>query len=96
MPDITVLNTTESSIALGLQPGHGVLNEYIITIQCMDATQDRCHCKEEHRVPGNAKSFVIDDLRPSVEYGISVVAWAGSELAETSVEVTLEERTCEF
>eukprot|EP00057_Strongylocentrotus_purpuratus_P016792 XP_011671266.1 PREDICTED: uncharacterized protein LOC100889066 [Strongylocentrotus purpuratus] len=93
MPDITVLNTTESSIALGLQPGHGVLDEYIITIQCMDATQDHCVCEEEHRVPGNAKTFVIDDLRPNVEYGISVVAWAGSELAETSEEVTLEQRT---
>nr|XP_054775174.1 uncharacterized protein LOC129283363 [Lytechinus pictus] len=92
-PEVTILDVAESYITLELKPGFGVLDEYIITIACRDATQNDCDCEDEYRVEGDSETFILGDLRPRVEYDIRVVAWGGPELDERSEPVILDSMT---
>ncbi|XP_041453180.1 uncharacterized protein LOC121406223 [Lytechinus variegatus] len=92
-PVVTILDFAESNITLELKPGLGVLDEYIITIACRDATQNDCDCEDEYRVEGDSETFILSDLRPGVEYDIRVMAWGGPELDERSEPVILENMT---
>ena len=92
-PEVTILETTESSVTLIITPGPGYTDVFNVSYVSTDSELEDCIDSDSftlHVAPGVEVNHTVEDLRLGVTYDFVINAWAGPVISQTSHDFELE------